>query len=67
MYEAYKVFNQFEGEGIDATELRDVMAKFKIVISEQDAEDLIQSCDWDGDGQLNFEEFSMLMTDKECC
>ena len=41
------------------------MSKFKIEITEQDAEDLIESVDWDGDGQLNFEEFCMLMMDRE--
>ena len=65
LHEAYRVFNQFEGEGIDAQELRGVMAKFKIEITEQDAEDLIKTCDWDGDGQLNFDEFCMLMMDRE--
>ena len=34
LYEAFKVFNQFEGTGIDAGELRSVMAKFKIEITE---------------------------------
>ena len=29
------------------------------------AEDLIQSCDWDGDGQLNFDEFCMLMMERD--
>ena len=34
LYEAFKVFNQFEGTGIDASELRSVMAKFGIEMSE---------------------------------
>ena len=64
MHEAFKVFNQFEGEGIDANELMDVMAKFGHPMTLQDAEDLIQSCDWDGDGQLNFDEFCMIIMDR---
>ena len=40
------------------------MNKFNFDLTVQDAEDLIQSGDWDGDGQLNFEEFCMIMMDK---
>ena len=65
LYESFKVFNQFEGAGIDASELRDVMSKFNFHISLEEAEDIIDSCDWDGDGELNFEEFCLIMMERD--
>ena len=37
LYESFKVFNQFEGEAIDARELQEVMGKFGHKVTLEDA------------------------------
>ena len=29
-----------------------------------DVQDMVDECDWDGDGQLNFDEFALIMMGK---
>ena len=55
--ETYKVFNSDTGEtdnGINAQELQNVLRKFNYEITLQEAMDVINEADWDGDGHLNF-------------
>ena len=41
------------------------MAKFKNNITLEDAQDIIDSADWDGDGELNFDEFCLIMMERD--
>ena len=61
--EAYKVFDRNEG-GISPQELKEVLAKFGYHMSNEEVQDMVDECDWDGDGQLNFEEFCLIMMGK---
>ena len=61
--EAYKVFDRNEG-GISPQELKEVLAKFGYALSNEEVQDMVDECDWDGDGQLNFEEFCLIMMGK---
>ena len=61
--EAYKVFDRNEG-GISPQELKEVLLKFGYSLSNEDVQDMVDECDWDGDGQLNFEEFCLIMMGK---
>ena len=62
--EAYLVFDRNDG-GISPQELKEVLAKFGYNnISDSEVQDMVDECDWDGDGQLNFEEFALIMMGK---
>jgi len=55
--EAYRVFNPDceEGDkGINADELQKVLKKFNYGITYEEAQDVINEADWDGDGYLSF-------------
>ena len=47
--EAYKVFDRNEG-GISPQELKEVLAKFGYFLSNEEVQDMVDECDWDGDG-----------------
>ena len=61
--EAYRVFDRNDG-GISPQELKEVLAKFGYPVSDAEVQDMVDECDWDGDGQLNFEEFALIMMGK---
>ena len=63
--EAYRVFNQNGESGIDAEELMAVMKEFGYNITQEESQDIIDSADWDGDNELNFNEFCMIMMGRE--
>lgn len=58
--ELREVFEMFDKNGdgyISVTELRHMMAEYGTFLNQQEAEQIVQKADVDGDGQLNFEEF----------
>lgn len=62
--EAFKVFDR-DGKGfITAVELRRVMTSLGEKLTDEEVDDMIREVDVDGDGQINYEEFVMLMTPK---
>ncbi|GMR33022.1 hypothetical protein PMAYCL1PPCAC_03217 [Pristionchus mayeri] len=62
--EAFKVYDR-DGNGvISAAELRLVMQDLGEKLSEEEVNAMIAEADIDGDGQVNYEEFVMMMTSK---
>ena len=65
--EAFKVFNRNPTagmDGIDAAELREVLAKFDYHITLEESESVIEEADWDGDNVLSFAEFCNIIMGK---
>ena len=57
----YRVFD-VDGNGlIDREELRKVMASLNESLSEEELEAMIKEADTNGDGQISFEEFKIMM------
>ena len=57
MFETFMVFNSLQGDeikGINAEELQKTLSKFGCEVTLEEAQDVIQEADWDGDGYLNF-------------
>ena len=63
LHEAYRVFDRDDG-GISPNELQVVLAKFGYMIPDSEVQDMVDWCDWDGDGQLSFDEFALIMMGK---
>jgi calmodulin len=64
MMEAFKVFDK-DGNGfVSKIDLKQVMHYLGEDLTIEELEEIIKDWDEDGDGQLNFEEFSALMTFK---
>ena len=62
MIETFKVFDR-DGNGlISAAELRHVMTNLGEKLTDEEVDEMIREADIDGDGQINYEEFVMLMT-----
>ena len=52
-----------DGHGfISPVELRHVLANMGEKLTEEEVEEMIKKADYDGDGQVNFEEFVKMMT-----
>ena len=49
LHEAYRVFDRDDG-GISPKELKEVLGKFGYNLSDTEVQDMIDECDWDGDG-----------------
>jgi hypothetical protein len=61
LMEAFRIFDR-DGNGfITHAELRHVMTNLGETLSDEEIGDMIRSADLDGDGQINFEEFSIMM------
>ncbi|THU65935.1 hypothetical protein C4D60_Mb05t08880 [Musa balbisiana] len=60
--EAFKVFDKDQNGFISAGELRNVMMNLGEKMTDEEALQMIKEADTDGDGQVNFEEFSRMMT-----
>ena len=58
---AFHVFDKDGNSFISPDELRNAMATLNIDLTEVELDALIKAADIDGDGQLNYEEFAMLM------
>ena len=42
---------------------RNVMTSYgKMKLTEEDADEMLEACDFDGDGQINYEEFVKMFT-----
>mmetsp|Transcript_29475 Transcript_29475/g.21299 ORF Transcript_29475/g.21299 Transcript_29475/m.21299 type:complete len:120 (-) Transcript_29475:117-476(-) len=61
--EAYKVFDR-TGEGIKAEDLAYVMTKMGYPTTDEEAKEMIDEEDWDGDEMLGFEEFTRVIMGK---
>eukprot|EP00058_Branchiostoma_floridae_P007764 XP_002593252.1 hypothetical protein BRAFLDRAFT_124868 [Branchiostoma floridae] len=62
--EAFKVFDK-DGNGfISAAELRHVMTNLGEKLTDEEVDEMIREADVDGDGQVNYEEFVTMMTEK---
>ncbi|CAL9145723.1 calmodulin-like protein 11 [Musa acuminata AAA Group] len=59
--EAFKVFDKDQNGYISASELRNVMINLGEKITDEEVLQMIKEADTDGDGQVNFEEFSRMM------
>merc|ERR1711872_1002088 len=60
--EAFKIFDR-DGNGyIDAAELKKVVTLYGERLSLEEAEELLNEADMDGDGKLDFEEFVKMMS-----
>ncbi|CAL0310362.1 unnamed protein product [Lupinus luteus] len=59
--EAFKVFDRDQDGFISATELKHVMMNLGERLSDEEAEQMIREADLDGDGQVSYEEFVVVM------
>uniref|UniRef100_A0A7N0TUG2 EF-hand domain-containing protein n=1 Tax=Kalanchoe fedtschenkoi TaxID=63787 RepID=A0A7N0TUG2_KALFE len=59
--EAFKVFDKDQNGYISATELRHAMINLGEKLTEDEVEQMIREADLDGDGQVNYEEFVIMM------
>ena len=62
MLEAFKVFDK-DGNGFfSAAELRHIMTNLGEKLTDDEVDEIIRVADIDGDGQINYEEFVMMMS-----
>ncbi|NXA79820.1 CALMS protein, partial [Thryothorus ludovicianus] len=62
--EAFRVFDK-DGNGyISAAELRHVMTNLGEKLTDEEVDEMIKEADCNGDGQVNYEEFVRMMTEK---
>ncbi|XP_044472050.1 calcium-dependent protein kinase 19-like isoform X2 [Mangifera indica] len=64
MKAAFKVFDKDQNGFISAAELRHVMTNLGEKMTYEEAKEMIQEADVDGDGQVNYDEFVRLMLAK---
>ncbi|XP_055371477.1 calmodulin-A-like isoform X2 [Condylostylus longicornis] len=60
--EAFRVFDKNNDGFISSSELRHVMTNLGEKLSEMEVDDMIKEADLDGDGQVNYSDFVMLLT-----
>ena len=62
--EGFKVFDR-DGDGfITTAELREVLVKLGLMVSDEDAEEMIREADADGDGRVSYSEYEAVMKSK---
>ncbi|XP_008787894.1 calmodulin-like isoform X1 [Phoenix dactylifera] len=59
--EAFKVFDKDRNGFISATDLRNVLTNLGEKLTDEEANEMIREADIDGDGQVNYEEFVIMM------
>merc|ERR1719421_747705 len=64
LIEAFKVFDTDKNGFISAGELREVMTNLGEKLTDEEVFDMVQEADSDKDGQINFEEFEVMMMAK---
>lgn len=62
--EAFRVFDRNGNGYISAAELRHVLTSIGDKLTEDEADEMIREADVDGDGQINYEEFSRILCTK---
>lgn len=62
--EAFKAFDRNGDDIIDAAELRLIMSKLGEQLTDAEIDEMIQTADRDGDGQVHYEEFVNMMASK---
>ncbi|XP_076096051.1 uncharacterized protein LOC143067009 isoform X1 [Mytilus galloprovincialis] len=62
MKEAFKVFDRDNNGFISAQELRLVMANLGEKLTDEEVEEMIKEADMNGDGQVDYTEFVVMMT-----
>ncbi|XP_037959812.1 neo-calmodulin-like [Teleopsis dalmanni] len=60
--EAFSVFDRDENGFITADELRYILTQLGEALTDDEVDDIIREVDIDGDGQINYQEFIVMMT-----
>ena len=60
--EAFKLFDKDSGGSIDAEELKDALESLGQVVTEESVQELVDEVDEDGSGEIEFDEFLVLMS-----
>lgn len=61
---AFEIFDINQNGKITWTELSELLYSLELILSEEDLKEMINEFDENGDGQLGFEEFILLITSK---
>jgi calmodulin len=62
--EAFKVFDKDNNTFINSDELRRVMVNLGEKLTIEEVDEMIRDADKDGDGQINYTEFTAMMMEK---
>jgi len=62
--EAFRFFDRSNDGYISSTELRAVMTNLGEKLTDDEVDDMIKEADLDGDGQVSYEEFVLILTTK---
>lgn len=62
--EAFRVFDRNGNGLISAAELRHVLTSIGDKLTDEEADEMIRAADVDGDGQINYEEFSRVLSEQ---
>ena len=60
----FQIFDKDGSGTVSAQELKEVLKKFDVDISDETLDGMIKEADQDGDGSINYEEFMKIMSNK---
>ena len=60
----FRMFDKDGSDTVSAEELKQVLKKFDVDISDETLDGMIKEADQDGDGSINYEEFMKIMSNK---
>ena len=60
----FQIFDKDGSGTVSAQELKQVLKKFDVDISDETLDGMIKEADQDGDGSINYEEFMKIMSNK---